>query len=67
MFDLIAFVNQYKDVAFDFLFALHLLALVVVNATPTPRDDEFLGKAYKVLEWAAGLVSRKAKTPAPRS
>jgi hypothetical protein len=65
MFEFIAFANEYKDVAFDLLFALHAVALVVVNVTKTPADNEFLGKAYKALEWAAGIVSRKAKTPAP--
>jgi hypothetical protein len=52
----------YKDQVFDFLFAAHLAALVIVNATPTPKDDEVLGKAYKSLEYLAGLISRKAKT-----
>jgi len=52
----------YKDVIFDFLFALHALCLVVVNVTATPKDNAVLSKIYKVLEVAAGLVSRKAKT-----
>ena len=31
------------------LAAVHVLALAVVNATPTPRDDELYGKLYKVV------------------
>lgn len=38
------------------MLGLHGLALIVVNLTPSPRDDEVLKKAYKVLEIFAGLV-----------
>jgi len=43
------------------LAALHVLALAVVNATPTPKDDEIYGKFYKVIEVIAGIVTRTAK------
>jgi len=43
------------------LAALHVLALAVVNATPTPKDDEIYGKLYKVIEVIAGIVSKTAK------
>lgn len=39
----------------------HSLALAIVNLTPTPRDDEIVGKVYKVIELVAGVVTRKAK------
>ncbi|EMF8795596.1 hypothetical protein V4U36_000667 [Pseudomonas aeruginosa] len=42
--------------------AAHALALAIVNLTPTPRDDEIVGKVYKVVEALAGVVTRKAKT-----
>lgn len=41
--------------------ALHLLALAIINATPTPRDNELYGKFYRVLEIIAGLVTKIAK------
>jgi len=41
--------------------AIHLLALAIVNLTPTPKDDEIYGKAYKVIEKLAGIVSKLAK------
>jgi hypothetical protein len=48
--------------------AIHGLALVVVNLTPTPKDNERLGnvarvvvKVYRAVEILAGIVSRKAK------
>lgn len=42
--------------------AAHALALAIVNLTPTPKDDEIVGKVYKVIEALAGVVTRKAKT-----
>ncbi len=48
--------------------AIHGLALVIVNLTPTPKDNEALDgatrvvvKLYRALEILAGLVSKKAK------
>ena len=37
------------------LLALHGVALVIVNLTPTPKDDEALRSIYKVLELFAGV------------
>ena len=41
--------------------ALHGLALVIVNLTPTPKDDEAYAKLYKVIEVIAGIITRIAK------
>lgn len=48
--------------------ALHGLALVIVNLTPTPKDDEALSSArrvvvklYRVVEILAGIVGPLAK------
>ena len=41
--------------------ALHILALAIVNLTPTPKDDEIYGKVYKVVEMIAGIISKTAK------
>jgi len=43
------------------LAALHVLALAIVNATPTPKDDELYAKMYKVIEVIAGIITRTAK------
>jgi hypothetical protein len=43
------------------LLAAHALASFVVNLTPTPEDDRWLGRAYRVIEWVAG-VTDTAKT-----
>lgn len=48
--------------------AIHGVALVVVNMTPTPKDDEALRdysrlavKLYRAIEILAGIVSPLAK------
>lgn len=48
--------------------AIHGLALVVVNLTPTPKDNERLSdiarvvvRAYRAVEILAGIVSKRAK------
>lgn len=48
--------------------ALHGAALVIVNLTPTPKDDEALGnarrlvvKVYRAIEILAGIVGPLAK------
>jgi hypothetical protein len=48
--------------------AIHGLALVIVNITPTPKDNEALSglsrtvvKLYRAIEILAGIVSPLAK------
>lgn len=48
--------------------AIHGVALVIVNMTPTPKDNEALDsytrllvKLYRVIEVVAGIVSPKVK------
>jgi hypothetical protein len=52
--------NNWAEVA-GIAGTLHLLALAIVNLTPTPKDDEIYGKFYKVIEMIAGIVSKTAK------
>lgn len=44
-----------------FFLSIHGLALVVVNATPTPLDNNVYGKFYRVVEFLAGILSVKVK------
>lgn len=48
--------------------AIHGVALVIVNMTPTPKDNRALNqytrllvKTYRVIEVAAGIISPRAK------
>ena len=47
--------------------ALVTLASVVAAMTPTPRDDTFVGKLYKVVELLAVNVGRAKETPPNRA
>jgi hypothetical protein len=38
------------------LIAAHALAIAVVNLTDTPKDNEYVAKAYRYIEFAAGIV-----------
>lgn len=52
---------EYLNLAGPVILGLHAAAVAVVNATHTPEPGTKLGKAYRVLEVIAGLVSLKAK------
>jgi len=43
--------------------ALHLLALAIVNATPSKRDNELYNRFYKVIEMFLAIVNA---TPSKR-
>lgn len=52
----------------ELVVAIHGAALVFVNLTPTPKDDEALDtftrmlvKVYRAIEILAGIVTSKAK------
>jgi hypothetical protein len=44
------------------LFAIHAAALAIVNLTPTPKDDAYVAKFYRVIEILAGIVTKLSKT-----
>ena len=48
--------NKYIELAL----AIHAVASIITAMTPTPHDDKFLGKLYKIIETLA-LVVGKAK------
>ena len=43
------------------LAAANVLALEIVNVTPSKKDDELYNKLYKVVELFAGIVTKTAK------
>jgi len=40
------------------LVAAHALAVIIVNLTPTPKDNAFVASAYKLIEWLAGVFPK---------
>jgi hypothetical protein len=51
-------VNNYIEAAL----AVHAAASVITALTPTPKDDAFVVKAYRIIELCALVVGR-AKEP----
>ena len=50
--------------ALQFLVAFHAAAIVIVNMTDTPKDNEMLAKVYRYIEFLAGIVKpQKVKQP----
>jgi hypothetical protein len=61
MNNVIEFVTANWDGILAVIAGVHVLALAIVNLTPTPKDNEIVAKAYKVVEVVAGLFSAKVK------
>jgi len=58
---MIEHVIQHVRTAIELLAAGHALALAIVNLTKTPKDNEAVAKAYRLVEIIAGLVTPRAK------
>jgi hypothetical protein len=43
------------------LVGIHVVALAVVNLTPTPADNQALAKLYAIVEKLAGILTQAAK------
>lgn len=52
---------DHTKTALEILLAGHAVALVIVNLTPTPKDNEAVAKFYRAVEFLAGIVTRLAK------
>jgi hypothetical protein len=46
--------NKYIEVAL----AIHAAASAIVALTPTPKDDQIIGKLYKIIETLALVIGR---------
>jgi len=45
----------------EILLAVHALALIIVNVTPTKKDDSAVATYYRIVEIFAGIITRLAK------
>jgi hypothetical protein len=61
----IAFVTEYWAEIVAVLAALHAIAVVIVNATPTETDNKILATLHKVLVIVADVIpnTKTGKTP----
>lgn len=52
---------QHAKSLVEILFAIHAVALLIVNLTPTQKDNNVVAVYYRVVEILAGIVTRFAK------
>ena len=50
---MINYILENKSELFGVLTAIIATASAVAALTPTPADDTFIGKAYKIIDWLA--------------
>jgi len=62
MLDVMTFFSANSGEIFNGLAALHAAAVIIVNMTPTPKDDAIVARLYRVIEVLAGiLIPSRAK------
>jgi hypothetical protein len=64
----LSFLFEHSKTLLEAVALVHAAALLIVNITPTPKDDELLttagrlgGKAYRAIEILAGIVTPLVK------
>jgi|TARA_A200000159_G_scaffold31168_1_gene27703 hypothetical protein len=50
---MINYIIENKEQLFGVVTAVIAAASAIAALTPTPKDDTFIGKAYKVIDWLA--------------
>ena len=50
---MIHYIIENKDQLFGVVTSIIAVASAIAALTPTPKDDTFIGKAYKVIDWLA--------------
>jgi hypothetical protein len=50
---MIDYILENKEQLFGVVTAIIAAASAIAALTPTPKDDTFIGKAYKVVDWLA--------------
>ena len=50
---MINYIFENKEQIFGIATAIIAAASAIAALTPTPKDDTFIGKAYKVVDWLA--------------
>jgi len=50
---MISYILENKEELFTVLTTIIAAASAIAAITPTPKDDTFIGKAYKIVDWMA--------------
>ena len=62
MNEIFTFVGNNKEVLFAVVTAVVTLASLIASLTPTPKDDRWVGKLYKLVDLLALNVGRAKDT-----
>lgn len=65
--DLLQAVFDLAPLAADAAFAVVTLASAIAAMTPTPRDDDYWGRAYRIVEILALNIGRAKQMPPNRA
>lgn len=60
LFNVIVWIFAHWDAVAGVMYAIHALAVAIINLTNTPSDPQF-AKYYRAVEVAAGQITPKAK------
>jgi len=55
-----AFITTYGPTILAVVGALHIPALLIVNLTKTPKDNEYLERFYGAIQVVAGQITKKS-------
>lgn len=58
---IVRYVITHHQELLEVALAAHVTAQLICNLTPTPKDDELVGKFYRALEILAGIITPMAK------
>ena len=58
--NIVTYLVENKDELIAIASSVVALASLIAAITPTPKDDTWVGKAYKIVDWLA-LTASKAK------
>lgn len=58
---IVRYVITHHQELLEVALAAHIAAQLICNLTPTPKDDELVGRFYRALEILAGIITPMAK------
>ena len=62
---MLSFISDHFSTLLALIGALHAVAVIIVQFTPTQIDDAVLRRVWQVVELMAGLVTQAAKQNTP--
>ena len=61
--NIVTYLVEHKDELIAIASSVVALASLIAAITPTPKDDTWVGKAYKIVDWLALNVGKAKDKP----